>query len=68
VELHVQLLNKLSVPAISFIMALIAVPFALMMGKRGGLMGVATAIGVALAYWTLGQIFSSMGNVSTLPP
>jgi len=68
VELHVQLLNKLSVPAISFIMAIIAVPFALMMGKRGGLMGVATAVGVALAYWTLGQIFSSMGNVSTLPP
>jgi LPS export ABC transporter permease LptG len=68
VELRVQLQNKLSVPAISFIMAIIAVPFALTMGKRGGLMGVATAIGVALAYWTLGQIFSSMGNVSTLPP
>jgi LPS export ABC transporter permease LptG/LPS export ABC transporter permease LptF len=68
VELRVQLHNKLSVPAISFIMAIIAVPFALTMGKRGGLMGVATAIGVALAYWTLGQIFSSMGNVSTLPP
>jgi len=68
VELSVQLQNKLSVPAISFIMAIIAVPFALTMGKRGGLIGVATAIGVALAYWTLGQIFSSMGNVSTLPP
>jgi lipopolysaccharide export LptBFGC system permease protein LptF len=64
----VQLQNKLSVPAISFIMAIIAVPFALSMGKRGGLIGVATAIGVALVYWTLGQVFSSMGNVSTLPP
>lgn len=68
VELRVQLQNKLSVPAISFIMAIIAVPFALSMGKRGGLVGVATAIGVALVYWTLGQVFSSMGNVSTLPP
>jgi LPS export ABC transporter permease LptG/LPS export ABC transporter permease LptF len=68
VELRVQLQNKLSVPAISFIMAIIAVPFALSMGKRGGLIGVATAIGVALVYWTLGQVFSSMGNVSTLPP
>jgi len=68
VELRVQLQNKLSVPAIAFIMAILAVPFALSMGKRGGLIGVATAIGVALAYWTLGQIFSSMGNVSTLPP
>jgi LPS export ABC transporter permease LptG len=68
VELRVQLQNKLSVPAIAFIMAILAVPFALSMGKRGGLIGVATAIGVALTYWTLGQIFSSMGNVSTLPP
>ena len=68
VELRVQLQNKISVPAIAFIMAILAVPFALTMGKRGGLIGVATAIGVALAYWTLGQIFSSMGNVSTLPP
>jgi LPS export ABC transporter permease LptG len=68
VELRVQLQNKLSVPAISFIMALLAVPFALAMGKRGGLIGVATAVCLAVAYWTMGQIFSSMGNVSTLPP
>ena len=68
VELRVQLQNKLSVPAIAFIMAILAVPFALAMGKRGGFVGVTTAIGLALAYWTLGQIFSSMGNVSTLPP
>ena len=55
VALRVQLQNKLSVPAIAFIMALIAVPFAVSMGKRGGVVGVATAIGVALAYWTLGR-------------
>ena len=68
VELRVQLENKLAVPAITFIMAILAVPFALTMGKRGGLMGIATAVLLAITYWTLAQIFSSMGNVNTLPP
>ena len=68
VKLHVQLENKMSVPAITFVMAILAVPFALSMGKRGGLAGIATAIGVAISYWIVAQVFVSMGNISTLPP
>jgi lipopolysaccharide export LptBFGC system permease protein LptF len=49
-------------------MAILAVPFALSAGKRGGLIGVATAIGVAIAYWSISAVFSSMGDISTLPP
>jgi lipopolysaccharide export LptBFGC system permease protein LptF len=68
VKFRVQLANKLSVPAITLVMAIIAVPFAVSMGKRGGLAGIATAIGVAISYWVVAGIFSSMGDISTLPP
>ncbi len=53
VKLRVQLANKLAVPAITLVMAIIAVPFAVSMGKRGGLAGIATAIGVAIGYWVV---------------
>jgi LPS export ABC transporter permease LptG/LPS export ABC transporter permease LptF len=68
IKFRVQLENKLAVPAITLVMAILAVPFALSMGKRGGLVGVATAIGVAIAYWFVAQVFVSMGNINTLPP
>ena len=38
------------------------------MGKRGGLIGIATAIGVAIAYWSIAAVFSELGNINTLPP
>ncbi len=48
-------------------MAVLAIPFALSMGKRGGLAGIATAIGLAIAYWVVAGLFEAMGNVNTLP-
>ena len=68
VKLQVQLENKLAVPAITLVMAILAVPFAVSMGKRGGLVGIATAIGVGIVYIGISGLFSSMGNISTLPP
>ena len=68
IKLQVQLANKVAVPAITLVMAIIAVPFAVSMGKRGGLAGIATAIGVAIAYWVVAGIFSSMGDINSLPP
>ena len=68
IKLSVQLENKLAVPAITLVMAILAVPFAVSMGKRGGLVGIAAAIGVAIAYWIVAGVFSSMGNINTLPP
>jgi lipopolysaccharide export LptBFGC system permease protein LptF len=49
-------------------MAILAVPFALFMSKRGSLVGIATAIAVAISYWVVAGIFSSLGNIDTLPP
>jgi LPS export ABC transporter permease LptG/LPS export ABC transporter permease LptF len=68
VALRVQLQNKLAVPFITLVMAILAVPFAVTMGKHAGLVGVGTAIGVAIAYWALAGLFSSMGDIATLPP
>jgi LPS export ABC transporter permease LptG/LPS export ABC transporter permease LptF len=68
VRLRVQLDRKIADPAITLVMAILAVPFAVSMGKRGGLAGVSTAIGVAISYWVVAGIFSSMGDIGTLPP
>jgi lipopolysaccharide export LptBFGC system permease protein LptF len=48
-------------------MAILAIPFSLYAGKRGGLAGVGTAIGVAIAYWVVAAVFENLGNVNSLP-
>ncbi len=66
-RLRVQLNRKLAYPLVTLVMAILGVPFALSMGKRGGLAGIATAIGLAIAYWVVAGTFEAMGNVNTLP-
>ncbi len=67
-RLRVQLNLKLAYPAITFIMAVLAIPFALSMGKRGGMAGMATAIGLAIAYMIIASLFESLGDINSLPP
>jgi lipopolysaccharide export LptBFGC system permease protein LptF len=66
--LKVQLQKKLAYPMIAVVMAVLAIPFALSAGKRGAVAGVATAVGIAVAYWTVSGLFEAMGNISQLPP
>jgi LPS export ABC transporter permease LptG/LPS export ABC transporter permease LptF len=66
-RLSVQLNRKLAYPLITLVMAILAIPFALSMGKRGSLAGIATAIALAVAYWVVDGLFQAMGNVNTLP-
>ena len=68
VPLRVQLNHKLAYPLITLVMGILAIPFALSMGKRGSLSGIAVAIGVAIAYFVISGFFEAMGNVSWLPP
>jgi LPS export ABC transporter permease LptG len=65
--LRVQLDKKIAYPLVTLVMAILAVPFALSMGRRGSLTGIAIAIGVAIAYWVAAGLFEAMGNVNTLP-
>lgn len=67
VPLRVQLNKKIAYPLVTLVMAVLAIPFALSMGRRGSLTGVAIAIGVAIAYWVIAGLFEAMGNVNTLP-
>ena len=68
VRLRVQLHKKFAFPIMTFVMAVLAVPFALRGGRRGALAGVATAIGIALVFWVGMGFFEAMGNASQLPP
>ena len=66
-RLRVQLNRKLAYPLITFVMAIVAVPFALSAGKRGGIAGLGAAVGVAIAYWITAGIFENLGDVNSLP-
>jgi LPS export ABC transporter permease LptF/LPS export ABC transporter permease LptG len=68
VKLRVQLHKKIAYPLITLVMAVLAVPFALSAGRRGALAGVATAVGIAVVYWTVSGLFEAMGNIHQLPP
>jgi LPS export ABC transporter permease LptG/LPS export ABC transporter permease LptF len=66
-KLRVALWQKLAYPLIAIVMAVLAIPFALSMGRRGSLTGIAVAIGVALAYFVVDSLFGALGNVNYLP-
>jgi lipopolysaccharide export LptBFGC system permease protein LptF len=66
-RLRVSLWRKLAYPLIALVMAGLAIPFALSMGRRGSLTGIAVAVGVALAYFVIDGLFGAMGNVNYLP-
>ena len=66
-RLRVALWHKLAYPLIAVVMAVLAIPFALSMGRRGSLTAIAVAIAVALAYWVADGLFGAMGNVNYLP-
>jgi LPS export ABC transporter permease LptG/LPS export ABC transporter permease LptF len=66
-KLRVALWQKLAYPLIAVVMAVLAIPFALSMGRRGSLTGIAVAIGVALTYFVVDSLFGALGNVNYLP-
>ena len=66
-RLRVELWHKLADPLSAVIMAVLAIPFALLMGRRDSLTGIGVAIAVALAYWVADGLFGAMGNVNYLP-
>ena len=66
-RLRVALWHKLAYPMAAIVMAVLAIPFALSMGRRGSLTGIAVAIFVALTYFVVDGTFGAMGNVNYLP-
>jgi LPS export ABC transporter permease LptG/LPS export ABC transporter permease LptF len=68
VRLQVQYYKKFAVPLFAFIMALIAVPFAFAGGNRGAMSGVGISLSVAIAYWSISQLFEQVGVLNQLSP
>ncbi len=62
----VDLSSKISFPLVSLVMALIGIPFAFSMGKRGALVGIGLSIAIAMIYWGILGIFKSLGYVGFL--
>ena len=67
IHLRVQLYHKLAYPLVTLVMAVLAIPFALSMGRRGSLTGIAWAVGIALTYFVVAAFFDAMGDVNYLP-
>ncbi len=66
--LRVQWHKKLAYPAIAPVSMLLAIPFALLVGMRGALGGVALGVGIAIGYWAAAALLEAMGGVGQLPP
>lgn len=66
-ELSVKLYTKTSWPFISLVMALIALPFAFRIGKRGALYGVGIGLILGIVYWMVFAVFTKFGEVGNLP-
>lgn len=68
IEQRVALERKLSFPFVTIIMTLIAVPFAVTMGRGGAMFGIAVGIGLAISYWTAISVFAALGSGGVVTP
>jgi LPS export ABC transporter permease LptG/LPS export ABC transporter permease LptF len=68
ISLQVRLHRKFSVPLFAMIMAMIAIPFAFLVGNRGAMTGIGISLAIALSYWGISSFFEKVGDVNQLPP
>ncbi len=67
-SLTVQLHKKFAYPLIAPISMMLAIPFALFVGSRGAVGGLALGVGIGIAYWALSALTEAMGGIGQLPP
>lgn len=66
-ELRVQLGDKVAFPINSLVMALVALPFAFRMGRKGALYGIGIAIVVGMVFLSLYKVSFTLGETGALP-
>jgi len=66
--LKTELHKKLSFPLVNLIMAIIGLPFALTMGRKGALYGIAAGVMLGIVYWGAFGIFDVFGSSGLLAP
>jgi lipopolysaccharide export LptBFGC system permease protein LptF len=64
----VDLQRKIAFPFVALVMALIAVPFAVTMGRRGAMYGIGLGVVLAIGYWVTMQVFAAFGTGGLLTP
>jgi LPS export ABC transporter permease LptF/LPS export ABC transporter permease LptG len=62
------LARKLSFPFVTLVMTLIAVPFAVTVGRSGAMAGIGVAIAVAITYWVTNSVFGALGAGGVIAP
>lgn len=67
-SLTVQWHKKIAYPLIAPISMMLAIPFALLVGSRGAIGGIAIGVGIGIAYWALAALTEAMGGIGQLPP
>ncbi len=66
--LTVQWHRKLAFPLIAPVSMLLAFPFAVLVGTRGAIGGVAIGIAIGIIYWLGAELLAAMGGIGQLPP
>lgn len=67
-RLSVQWNKKFAYPLIAFVSILLGIPFAIRVGTRGAVGGLALGLGMGIAYWAISALLEAMGAVGQLPP
>ncbi len=67
-SLQIALHTKIASPLTCLVMALMGIPFAFAIGKRGALAGVGVSIFIAIAFWGSLELFNQLGRYELLPP
>jgi LPS export ABC transporter permease LptF/LPS export ABC transporter permease LptG len=66
--LTVQWHKKIAYPLMAPVSMLLAIPFALLVGTRGAIGGVALGVAFAVVYWAIAALMEALGGVGQLPP
>jgi len=67
-ELKVDLYKKAAFPVVSWVMALVALPFAFRLGRQGALYGIGISIVLGMGFLVVFAFFSTLGEAGALPP
>jgi LPS export ABC transporter permease LptG len=65
---QVALARKIAFPFVTIIMTLIAIPFAVTIGRSGTMAGIGVGVALALTYWAAISISVAFGAGGALPP
>jgi len=67
-SLTVQWHRKIAYPLIAPISMMLAIPFAILVGSRGAIGGIALGVGIGITYWAIAALLEAMGGIGQLPP